>query len=121
MAFGGGPAQFGQPTEMFTVGKDKAWTDLGHPQGYSPYAVTLDNEIYIQGEKLGKNNMGVQYLFLSAAYFTKIKKWNKETLDWEEVADTGVTRYSQTNMGSAVPIDSGIEKWCLDSSIPNGK
>ena len=50
-----------------------------------------------------------------------LKKWNKDSKDWEDVVDTGVRRTSQTNLGSVVPLNSGIEKWCRDNNSPNGK
>ena len=42
-------------SEMLVVGDD-SWTDLGALPGLglSPYAVTVDNEVYVQGEPFCK-------------------------------------------------------------------
>ena len=35
---------------MFTVGVDTEWKDLGITTGWHPFAATVNNEIYMQGE-----------------------------------------------------------------------
>ena len=39
----------GKGSEMLVVGDD-TWTDLGAISGKFPYAVTVDNEVYVQGK-----------------------------------------------------------------------
>ena len=39
-------------------------------------------------------------------------KWNKTSTDWEPEYDFGYTRLDYGETASAVPLDSGIEKWC---------
>ena len=42
-----------------------------------------------------------------------IQKWDKTGRTWEDVVNIGYTRYGYSNIGSAVPLSSGIEKFCL--------
>ena len=39
----------GQPSEMFTVGEDSSWTDLGKIAGRYPTAISFNNEVYFKG------------------------------------------------------------------------
>ena len=50
MVFGG---KGGARSEMLVVDVDTAWSDLGQITGEYPYAITLDNEVYLQGKRPG--------------------------------------------------------------------
>ena len=49
MVFGTGTGGNPSPTEMFVVGQDSTWTNLGDTTNRYANAVTVKNEIYIQG------------------------------------------------------------------------
>ena len=44
-----------------------------------------------------------------------LQLWDKLSESWTNVYDLGYTRYGFNNIASPVPLDSGIEDWCLTS------
>lgn len=96
LVLGKGGSTDNLPTEMFTVGKDTSWTDLGTITKRDNFAVTINNEVYMHGQG-----------------YTSIQKWDKATKSWKDEKYLGYTRFGQVDIGAVVPLDTGVTKWCI--------
>ena len=89
--------------QMHTLGKDVGWSY--HSQTVQhPFVIALNSEIFYAG--LGQN---------------VVHRWNKTSQTLTQVKDLGYKRYGYSQLASLVPLDSGIEKWCLSNISDNCK
>ena len=44
-----------------------------------------------------------------------VYKWNKEANKYEFYMDLGYKRHGYSHIGSSVPLDAGLEDWCLSN------
>ena len=63
-------------TEMLTVGVDREWRTLGITTGFQPFAVTINNEIYMIGIYVCVGHNTILTLIFNANRWGQL--WNQE-------------------------------------------
>ena len=81
------------------IGKDTSWIESTKAvHDAHPFSVSLNNEIFSMGSL--NNN---------------VYKWNKEANQYEFYKDLGYKRHGYSHIGTVVPLDAGLENWCLSN------
>jgi len=94
---GGSGSYWPTPTETLEVGVDSYWSWHDDTNAMDVSCANADNNVYC----------------LQGYYAYNITMWNQDDESFDLMLDTSYWRGYYGNFASAVPIDSGVENWCM--------